>query len=113
MVYKVAVASTDGKFVNEHFGRATQFLIFEVDQGQFRFRELVKTGPYCNQGEHDDHKLRTVTEILQGCRAVLVSQIGNAAAEVLKEQGIVPFEIRDFIEDAIPKLITYYDKFQE
>lgn len=105
MAYKVAVASTDGKFVNEHFGRATQFLIFEVDQGKYRFIELMKTKPYCKQGEHDDHELRTATETLQGCKAVLISQIGNGAAEVLMRQGIVPYEIRDFIEDALPKLI--------
>jgi predicted Fe-Mo cluster-binding NifX family protein len=107
MAYKVAVASTDGKFVNEHFGRATQFLIFEIDQGKYRFIELLKTRPYCNQGEHDDQQLRTAIESLQGCRAVVVSQIGNGAAEVLKRQEIVPFEIRDFIEDALSKLITF------
>ena len=30
MSYKVAVASNDGKFVNEHFGRAEKFMIYEI-----------------------------------------------------------------------------------
>ena len=30
MSYKLAIATSDGKFVNQHFGRANQFLIVEL-----------------------------------------------------------------------------------
>lgn len=30
MSYKIAIATSDGKFVNQHFGRANQFLIVEL-----------------------------------------------------------------------------------
>ncbi|HEY0196185.1 MAG TPA: NifB/NifX family molybdenum-iron cluster-binding protein [Methanobacterium sp.] len=40
MSYKVAVASSDGKFVNQHFGMAQQFLIFEIDDDEYKFMEL-------------------------------------------------------------------------
>ena len=33
--YKVAVASSDGKTVDTHFGHAQSFLIFEVDTSKY------------------------------------------------------------------------------
>lgn len=110
MSYKIAVASTDGKVVNQHFGRAAQFLIFEIEDGQYKFLELTKTNPFCNNGEHDDNRLLTAVEGLAGCRAVLVSQIGGGAAAALRGRGIEPFDIRELIEDALKKLIKYYSK---
>ena len=38
MSFRVAVANNDGKYVNQHFGKAEQFLIVEVkDDGEFEF----------------------------------------------------------------------------
>lgn len=110
MSYKIAVASSDGKVVNQHFGRATQFLIFEIENGAFNFLELLDANPFCNQGEHDDNRLSSAVDALIECRAVLVSQIGNGAAETLRGRGIDVFDIHTFIEDALKKLINYYDK---
>jgi len=47
-------------------------------------------------------------EALEGSRAVLVSQIGNAAAAALKTKGIDAFDVHNFIEDALKKLVKYY-----
>lgn len=110
MSYKIAVASSDGKVINQHFGRATQFLIFEVKNGQYTFLELIETNPFCNHGEHDDNRLLASVDALIGCRAVLVSQIGNGAAQILASKGIQSFDIKDFIEEALIKLIKYYSK---
>lgn len=110
MAYKIAVASTDGKFINEHFGRATQFLIFQVTEGKYIYQESLKTQPYCMQGEHDEHQLKSASEVLTGCRAVLVSRIGSGAAEILERQGIQALEVQDYIEDALVKIIHYYSK---
>jgi len=108
MSYKIAVASSDGKVVNQHFGKATQFLIFEVEKDNFKFLELLEASAFCNYGEHDDNKLLSAVEVLEGIRAVLVSQIGKGAAQALKIKGIESFDVRDFIEDALKKLIKYY-----
>jgi predicted Fe-Mo cluster-binding NifX family protein len=110
MSYKIAVASSDGKVVNQHFGRATKFLIFEIEAGEFKFLELLDAKPFCNHGEHDDNKLSNAVDALKGCRAVLVSQIGNGAAQALSSKGIAVFDIHTFIDDALRKLINYYDK---
>jgi nitrogen fixation protein NifX len=110
MAYNVAIASSDGKVINQHFGRATQFLIFEVDEGKFKFQELRETKPFCNSGKHDDNQLLAATEGLADCKAVLVSQIGSGAATMLRNKGIESYDVRDFIEDALVKLIKYYAK---
>ena len=40
MSYKVAFASTDGKVVNEHFGRARQFHIVEIDDKDYKLERI-------------------------------------------------------------------------
>ena len=108
MSYKIAVASSDGKVVNQHFGKATQFLIFEMEKNTYRFLELLKTIPFCNSSEHDEDKLASAVDALAGCRAVCVSQIGSGAAEALRNKGIEPLDIHNFIEDALKKILKYY-----
>lgn len=110
MNYKVAVASSDGKVINEHFGRATQFLIFNVEGNKTEFVELRKTVPFCNSGEHDDNKLLSSAELLTDCRAVLVAQIGNGAVQALRSKGVEAFDIKDFIDDALGSLAKYYSR---
>lgn len=111
MGYKVAVASSDGKVINQHFGRATRFLIFDIEIESFRFSKLIETVPFCNNGEHDDNKLSLATDSLAGCRAVLVCQIGNGAIKALESKGIEAFDIKGLIEDALYKIIIYYSKY--
>lgn len=37
---KIAVASTDGKVIDLHFGDANRFLIFELEDGEGKFQEM-------------------------------------------------------------------------
>jgi len=113
MSYKIAVASSDGKVVNQHFGKATQFLIFEMEENTFKFLELLKTTPFCSNAEHEDDKLSGAVEVLVGCRAVVVSQIGSGAAEALRNKGIEPLDVHNFIEDALKKILKYYAKIDK
>ncbi|WP_272942742.1 NifB/NifX family molybdenum-iron cluster-binding protein [Methanobacterium formicicum] len=46
MPIRVAAASSDGKYVNQHFGKADKFLIFDIkDNGEHEFIELRETAP--------------------------------------------------------------------
>ncbi len=108
MAYKIAVASSDGKFINEHFGRSKQFLIFEVeDTGEYRFLELRKNIPPCNSGEHGEDQMDKTILSLADCRIVLVSRIGPGAERKLQAKGIRSYSVPDFIEDALTKVIKY------
>lgn len=110
MLYRIAVASTDGKVVNEHFGRAKQFIILEIgDEGKYQTVELRKLPVVCEGGNHDNEALRTNVEALSDCRYVLVSRIGQGAENALEEKGISAYVIPDIIEDAVNKLISYVE----
>ncbi|WP_231551338.1 hypothetical protein [Methanobacterium sp. SMA-27] len=39
---KIAVASTEGKIIDLHFGDADQFLIFKIRNGEGIFQEIRK-----------------------------------------------------------------------
>lgn len=106
MSYKVAVASSDGKFINRHFGHSKEFLIFNVDGENFQFLEHRENAPPCTGQEHHDDRLARSVDLLSDCRVVLASQIGPGAAKFLLSRGIQPYVLPDFIEDALKRLIA-------
>ena len=112
MSIKVAVASTDGKYINQHFGKADKFLIFEINgPGDYKFVELRETEPSCGkyvqEGECESFD---ITSLLSDCKAVIVSQIGPGASQRLISKGIIPFMQPSFIEEALEKLSHHLDK---
>lgn len=102
MDYRAAVASSDGKVVNQHFGHCRQFLIFETDDsGAWVFVGKRETLPACSLGEHSDSSMQQVVTLLSDCSAVAVSQIGYGAVQALNSEGIHAFIISDFINQAL------------
>lgn len=107
MASRVAVASSDGKYVNQHFGRATQFLVFEInDRHEYQFIELRPNEPSCPGEQAESNKHLAVIRLLADCQAVLVSQIGPGAAATLSANGIQAHIIPNFIEEALAEYIT-------
>lgn len=105
MSYKVAVASSDCKFINQHFGRARQFLIFEIkDGGGFEFLALRENTPPCGVGEHDDRLLEKTVDLISDCKVVLACQIGPGASDILLARGIHPYSRPGFINDVLKRL---------
>lgn len=104
---KIAVASSDGIVVNNHFGRAKAFYIYEVNEDDILFIEKRELEPVCDIGNHDDNKLRENLEKLSDCNYLLVSRIGDGARVMASNFGIEAFEIPGIIEDSIEQLIKY------
>jgi predicted Fe-Mo cluster-binding NifX family protein len=104
MSIRVAVASTDGKVVNQHFGHADRFHIFEIDGEEFRFIETRFVQPFCAGGGHEGKDSTDLLKAMDGCRAVLVNRIGGGAVTMLEENGIDAIEVRGFIEDALREI---------
>lgn len=80
MSFRVAVASSDGKFVNQHFGMAQQFLIFEIDdQCEYKFLELRKNIPACDVEGHTKDAMTWCVELISNCEAVIAqsNRAGN------------------------------------
>ena len=106
--FRVAVATSDGIVVNQHFGRADKFRIYDINQDNtIKFIEERNVVPVCQSGVHDDSKMKERSNDFSDCRYVLVSRIGNGAANALEQAGISPMELPGIIEESIERLVAY------
>ena len=87
--------------VNNHFGNAKQFYIYQVKDDKQQF---VKIRTVCTSGSHKDKKLMENLQKLSDCRYLLVSRIGTIAANAAESIGIECYEIPGKIEDSIEQL---------
>jgi nitrogen fixation protein NifB len=98
---KVAVATSDGITINEHFGQAREFRIYAVeDDGSYQELEVrsIKSAPL---EPPRAHAADTTVEQLVDVGAVLVSQIGPSAVTSLTERGIRSFTVRGGVAPAL------------
>jgi predicted Fe-Mo cluster-binding NifX family protein len=77
----IAVASKDGKEINQHFGHADRFFIYDVDGEKVTLMKEKVVERYCS--DDPDHQLRkhilsALADSVKGCRAVVCAQIGQA-----------------------------------
>jgi nitrogen fixation protein NifB len=85
----VAVASKGGGRINQHFGHASEFLVFQVGASGLRFIGHRKVEQYCQGGWGEDATLDGVLAALEGVSTVLCAKIGDCPKESLAVAGIV------------------------
>lgn len=103
---KVAFASTDRMRVNQHFGAAEGFVIYEVVPGK---ATLVGVGEFAEESmDGNENKLAAKVDFLAGCAAVYVLAIGASAIKRLTAKGIQPIRINeiDSVEDLLRDIST-------
>jgi Uncharacterized conserved protein len=104
---RVAIVSTDGKVINQHFGKASRFFIFDVDDcGKIQFLEVRETIPLCGSADngHADEVLNSIISLISDCKALLCSRIGSRPQEELRKKGIKAVEAPYFIDEALKNL---------
>lgn len=106
MAYKIALASSDGKVVNQHFGRTEKFVIVEIDGESSKYIETRENLPACNNFEHSEDSMSASINLIKDCKAVFVAKVGRGAYFKLEENGIKAYETPYFIEDVIKKVIN-------
>ena len=92
----VAVATKGQGKVNEHFGHASEFQIYEVSASGTAFVGHRRVDHYCQGGWGEDDVLPSVVTAINDCHAVLISKIGNCPRDELKEAGIEPVDAYAF-----------------
>lgn len=105
MAIRTAVASTDGKVVNCHFGKAGEFLIFDLHKDGYDYIGNRKLTPCCSQGEHEYSAFENAAEILYDCSIIIVSRIGIPAADFLESRGFEVYEAPFMIHSVLEELI--------
>lgn len=101
---KIAVASTDGTTVNEHFGRASVFRIYRLHDQGHEFLELRENAPPCEGQRHDDDALDRAARLIADCRGVVAAQIGPGAIDALIGQRVLAFAMEGTIDGALDTL---------
>ncbi len=103
----IAVATKDGREINQHFGHAERFLIYEVEGADAKLVDEKKVERYCSYDQ--DHPLRAhlleaIATALTGCRAVVCAQIGQGPQMEMERLGIDAFVAAGSIRETLLEL---------
>lgn len=132
MSYKIAVASSDGENINETFGSAGSFIIYEVTDGAYKKSEErifqseeTDTTNGCSSskgcgtsggcgnggsgcGGHGEPSAKV--ELIADCRAVVCRKIGFHIQKQLERKAISAFDVSCTIDEALSKITAYYSR---
>ena len=140
MSLKVALASSDGKNIDLHFGKAEKFYIYELKDKDF---ELVENRNAPKQEEKESSAdsecipgggagcgggfgcgsgcgggcggasgpLSPLVEGLLDCRAIVAAQFGQNVRRQFERNAVSVFDVELPIDEALEKLAAYYLKF--
>jgi predicted Fe-Mo cluster-binding NifX family protein len=104
MDVKIAVASSDGITVDQHFVRARSFRIYRLHDGGYEFLETRENNAPCSGHAHDDTALEQAAKRISDCRGVAVAQIGAGAIDTLICHRIMAFTLPGTVEEAFETL---------
>ncbi|MBQ9537819.1 MAG: hypothetical protein IJU95_00990 [Treponema sp.] len=129
--FKIAIATSNGKDVDLHFGKAGELAIYEFDGEGFH---QVETRPIPRQQaaeESDDCSpfscggcgggagggccggggaASPAVEALLDCHAVIAARIGGNVTRQFERKGISVFDVDYPVKQVLDKLAAYYKK---
>ena len=104
---KIAIATSDGFTVNEHFGHAKFFRIYELRDDGYEFTEVRDAVAACQHSlGHDTTRFDKIIELLSDCDELLVQRIGQGAAAYLIARNVRVFEVSGAIDEVLKKIIS-------
>jgi nitrogen fixation protein NifX len=109
---KVAIASSDLKSLDSHFGSTKRFAVFEVTTGASRLLEVLDFDTVSDEsGAHDakgDDRIGPKVAALQGTNLLFVLAIGGPAAARVVAAKIHPVKLKEpeSIESIISRVQT-------
>jgi len=100
---RIAAVSTDGRNVDQHFGKADRFLIYDLDDQMTLVEERPTETLSVGDPDHpfDPDKFGRIAALLKDCSKVYVTQIGELPAARLDALGIEPVVYRGAIADLV------------
>ena len=134
MSYKIAVASSDGLQIDETFGAAPGFTVYEVTGGEYKKleervfdREGIEeasssggcnpsggcgsesgcgNGSGCGGGGEASAKV----ELISDCRCVVCKKIGFHIQKQLERKAISAFDVSCSVEEALSRISHYFSR---
>lgn len=93
MSVKIAFASADRKTVDQHFGAAEAFVIYELSENDARMVEAVEFHDSDTSMDGHEGKLASKIALLNGCAAVYCNAVGASAIKQLLAAGVQPMKV--------------------
>lgn len=119
MSYKIAVASSDGVHIDESFGAADVFHIYQAEGTRFSLLEdrAVPSEPSpdsgscgCGSGSGNCSGGSEKIAALADVRAVVAAKVGFRAQKELEKRAISIFDLSAEITPVLTKITAYYDR---
>lgn len=92
---KVAITTTDGVNVNQHFGKAEVFHVYDLEKGNIKILEKRNIKSYCDNKEEtpldhefDKDRFDQVYETIKDCSILYTCKIGDTPLNKLTEKGM-------------------------
>jgi predicted Fe-Mo cluster-binding NifX family protein len=91
---KIAVCSTNGKSVDEHFGKSKELYVYDFSGGKAEFVEKRDINKYCQCGSdcmpHDfsPERLESIYLKISDCKKLYTPSMGKTPKEKMEEKGI-------------------------
>lgn len=100
---KVAFASTDKIHIDEHFGRAQQFYVWDVSADDAALNGVVQVEQH---GDDEADRIEARCSGVADCSLVYVAMIGGPAAARLVAKKVHPIKVKDAatIADTVKRL---------
>jgi len=102
---KIAFTSSTGEMIDQHFGQADNFKIWEVGPDEAHYLETLSVGAH---GSDEEDRIAARAKILSDCAIVYTMQIGGPAAAKLVAQKIHPMKTT-----AVVSLCETVERIQE
>lgn len=104
MSTRIAFASTDGTYIDQHLGSARIFQIFDISDTCYKLVTSRRTDAFCHGNCEGgfEHLLKALND----CDAIFVSRIGPGAAAFMIQQGKRVFEASGPVEEVIEQVIA-------
>jgi nitrogen fixation protein NifX len=93
MSVKIAFASSDRRQVDQHFGAAESFAIYELSDGDARLVEVAEFTDRDTAMDGHEGKLAAKIDLLAGCAAVYCNAVGASAIKQLLARDIQPLKV--------------------
>jgi nitrogen fixation protein NifB len=106
----IAVASKGSGRINQHFGHAKEFQVYQVSTEGAKFVGHRRVDNYCQGGYAEEDSLETVVRAINDCVAVFVAKIGSCPRKGLQRAGIEPVD-RFALEFVEPSAIAYFKEY--
>jgi len=92
----VAVATRGGERINQHFGHASEFQIYEMSASGAKYIGQRRVENYCQGGFGEEEVLDDVIGVIRDCAAVFVAKIGRCPKGDLAKAGVEAVEAYAF-----------------